>query len=67
MVRQAQEFFEGVSSEVKKLHIFTLAADGSNDHCQLDNFARAHQVAFDWLDEVFSYRYELAATLLAIR
>ncbi|MBE0447453.1 MAG: alpha/beta fold hydrolase [Actinobacteria bacterium] len=56
LIRQAREFYEGISSEDKRLHIFTLEQDGSNDHVQLDNLSRAQQVAFDWLDEVFSYR-----------
>lgn len=67
MVRQAHEFYEGISSTVKKLHVFTLEKDGSNDHCQLDNFARAHQVAFDWLDEVFEYRAEAQHMLTAMQ
>jgi hypothetical protein len=58
LVQQAREFYEGISSEIKKLHIFTLDRDGSNDHCQLDNRSRGNQVAFDWLDEVFNYTYE---------
>lgn len=58
LVRQAQEFYEGISSENKKLHIFTLDTDGSNDHCQLDNRSRGNQIMFDWLDEVFDYTYE---------
>ncbi|MBU7045710.1 MAG: alpha/beta hydrolase [Theionarchaea archaeon] len=58
LVRQAREFYEGISSEIKKLHIFTLDKDGSSDHCQLDNRSRGNQVTFDWLDEVFSYTYE---------
>ncbi|MHA1948984.1 MAG: alpha/beta hydrolase family protein [Candidatus Thorarchaeota archaeon] len=52
----AHEFYDGISSEVKKLHIFSLERDGSNDHCQLDNRSRGNQVLFDWLDEVFDYR-----------
>lgn len=52
MVRQAREFHEGVASKDKRLHIFTLEADGSDDHCQLDNLGRGMQVIFDWLDGV---------------
>ena len=55
MVRQARAFYDGISSATKKLHVFTVEEDGSNDHCQLDNFGRAHQVAFDWLDEIFMF------------
>jgi esterase/lipase len=58
LVRQAKEFYEGISSEIKKLHIFTLDTDGSNDHCQLDNRSRGNQVLFDWLDDIFDYTYE---------
>jgi len=53
MVNQAQFFFDHVSSKTKHMHVFSRERDGSNDHCQLDNFARAHQVAFDWLDGIF--------------
>jgi esterase/lipase len=55
MIRQAQFFYEGISSKKKTLHIFTREKEGCSDHCQLDNFARAHQVAYDWLDDVFAY------------
>jgi cephalosporin-C deacetylase-like acetyl esterase len=55
-VRQSRTFFDSIASTEKRLHIFSLAEDGSNDHCQLDNFSRANQVIFDWLDEVFTYR-----------
>jgi len=57
-VKQAKLFYRGISSEVKRLHVFTLEEDGSNDHCQLDNRSRGAQVMFDWLDDVFGYRYE---------
>ncbi|MGE5579694.1 MAG: hypothetical protein ACM3WU_06555 [Bacillota bacterium] len=53
MVRQAREFFDGVSSKHKRIHIFTLDGDGSDDHCQLDNLTRSTQIVFDWLIEVF--------------
>jgi pimeloyl-ACP methyl ester carboxylesterase len=51
MVRQAREFHESIASSDKRIHFFTLAQDGSDDHCQLDNITRAMQVVFDWLDE----------------
>lgn len=57
LVRQAHQFYEGIASETKEIHVFTKEYDGSNDHCQLDNFARAHQVTFDWLNKVFDYQY----------
>lgn len=53
MVNQAKFFYENISSEKKTLYIFSREVDGSNDHCQLDNFSRAHQVAYDWLDHIF--------------
>jgi dienelactone hydrolase len=53
LVRQAKEFYTGISSEIKKMHVFTLEKDGSNDHCQLDNRSRGNQIMFDFLDEVF--------------
>jgi pimeloyl-ACP methyl ester carboxylesterase len=55
-VRQAKLFYDGISSENKTLHIFTLEKDGSNDHCQIDNRSRGDQVMFDWLDELFDYQ-----------
>ena len=51
MLTQAREFHEKVASQDKQLHVFTLADDGSDDHCQLDNITRGMQIAFDWLDE----------------
>ena len=62
LVQQAKQFYNTISSTNKKLHIFTLDADGSNDHCQLDNRSRGNQIAFDWLDEVFNYTYEPLST-----
>lgn len=56
--QQAKEFYEGISSKDKRLHVFSLEKDGSNDHCQLDNRSRGNQVLFDWLDEIFNYKYE---------
>jgi len=56
LLRQAREFHEGIASACKRLHIFTLDQDGSNDHCQIDNLGRGNQVVFDWLDELFRYR-----------
>jgi pimeloyl-ACP methyl ester carboxylesterase len=51
LLRQAREFHKGISSKDKRLHVFSLAEDGSDDHCQLDNITRGMQVVFDWLDE----------------
>ena len=53
LTRQAKQFYAGISSTNKKMHILTLAEDGSNDHCQLDNRTRGNQIMLDWLDEVF--------------
>ena len=53
LIKQANEFHESVSSESKRLHVFSLEKDGSDDHVQLDNRMRGNQVMFDWLDEVF--------------
>jgi len=59
LVRQAKEFYEGISSTNKKLLILSLERDGTNDHCQIDNRSRGNQLMLDWLDgEVFNYRYE---------
>jgi len=51
--QKAKEFLSLISSDKKKLHVFTLETDGSDDHCQLDNRTRGNQVMFDWLDDVF--------------
>ncbi|PAV12942.1 hypothetical protein ASJ81_19265 [Methanosarcina spelaei] len=60
MIEQAKEFIEGISSATKKMHIFNLRDDGSNDHCQLDNITRGMDVIFEWLnDEVFNFRPEI--------
>ncbi|NDJ54993.1 MAG: hypothetical protein GYB68_18120, partial [Chloroflexi bacterium] len=56
LIRQTHTFFDGVSSQIKDLKVFTLAEDGSDDHCQLDNRTRANQVVFDWLDDLWDYR-----------
>jgi len=45
----------GISSEVKKMHIFTKPEDGSHDHCMLDNVSRMQYVTFEWLNEVFEH------------
>ncbi len=55
LIEQAQRFIREISSENKKLYKFSLASDGSDEHCQLDNRSRGNQVTFDWLDEVFEY------------
>ena len=55
LIQQAQRFVNGISSEAKKLHLFTMNEDGSDDHCQLDNRSRGAQVMFDFFDEVFGY------------
>lgn len=57
MVHQAKQFIEKVGSGNKRLHVFSIAEDGSDDHCQIDNRSRGNQVLFDWLDEVFTYHY----------
>ncbi|NHJ47556.1 MAG: alpha/beta hydrolase [Asgard group archaeon] len=53
MMKEAITFIEKISSEIKKIHIFSLESDGSDDHCQLDNRSRGNQIMFDWLDEIF--------------
>ena len=57
MLEQARAFMQRIGSKNKMLHVFTLEQDGSYDHCQLDNISRGQQVMFDWLDNVFDYRY----------
>ncbi len=63
-LRQAREFFSCISAAKKDMHVFSLAGDGSNDHCQVDNISRACQVIFDWLDEVFGTRAPLRLSVL---
>lgn len=57
LLRQAQQFYDRIGSTHKHLKVFTPQEDGSDDHCQLDNRARANQVIFDWLDQTFNYHY----------
>ncbi|MGD2246991.1 MAG: alpha/beta hydrolase [Candidatus Methanofastidiosia archaeon] len=54
LMRQAKQFYDGISSKNKKMHVFSMKQDGSNDHCQLDNRSRGNQIMFDWLDTVFN-------------
>ncbi|MBC8387184.1 MAG: hypothetical protein H8E13_03945 [Actinobacteria bacterium] len=44
LVLQAKEFYKGVLSAKKDIHIFSLEKDGSDDHCQLDNRTRGNKV-----------------------
>ena len=53
LLEQAQQFIQGVGAENKQLKILSLPTDGTDDHCQLDNFSRAGQIVFDWLDKMF--------------
>ena len=55
LLEQAQSFIRGVGSNNKTLRVLSLQADGTDDPCQLDNFSRAGQIVFDWLDERFAY------------
>ena len=56
LIDQTCEFYETISSKKKKLYIFSMADDGSDDHCQLDNRLSANRVIFDWLDELFKFQ-----------
>lgn len=49
--QQVAAFYETLNCP-KTLHVFN-ADDGAEEHCQIGNLSRMHQVAFDWLDEVF--------------
>ena len=51
MLAQAKEFIGKVGAQDKTLKILSLATAGTDDHCQLDNFSRAGQIIFDWLDD----------------
>jgi pimeloyl-ACP methyl ester carboxylesterase len=55
LMRQAKEFIRLISSKKKDLYVFSLAKDGTDDHCQLENRSRGNQVMFDWLDDLFDY------------
>ena len=54
LIGQARRFIDGISSSEKRLHLFTMERDGSDDHCQLDNRSRGAQVMFDFFDDVFT-------------
>jgi pimeloyl-ACP methyl ester carboxylesterase len=49
--QQATAFYAALNCP-KTLRMFN-ADDGAEEHCQIGNLSRMHQVAFDWLDEVF--------------
>jgi len=51
-IRQCNEFYRQVSSEIKDMRIFT-QRDGASMHCQIDNLGLLEQSAFDWLDNLF--------------
>jgi len=52
-VRQARELHGLLGHPSSALHVFT-AEEGADAHNQANNLARAHQVVFDWLDEVLA-------------
>jgi hypothetical protein len=52
MIRQNNEFYEKVSSDIKERIVFT-QKDGASMHCQIDNLSLLEQNAFDWLSRVF--------------
>lgn len=54
LLRQAHQYIELAGSERKALHVFSLGDDGTDDHCQIDNQPRFHQLTYDWLDDVFA-------------
>ncbi|HMK46435.1 MAG TPA: alpha/beta hydrolase [Methanocella sp.] len=51
-LKQAREVYDTTRSSQKLLHIFTMA-EGADAHCQLNNLSLMHEVAYDWLDEIF--------------
>lgn len=57
LLKQAKQFYDGISSAIKEMHVFRLRDDGTEDHCQVDNRSRGNQVMFDWLDTVFNYKF----------
>jgi pimeloyl-ACP methyl ester carboxylesterase len=52
-IRQTNEVYQALSHPKKAIHIFE-TEEGAEDHNQIDNLSRLHQVAFDWLDEVLT-------------
>jgi pimeloyl-ACP methyl ester carboxylesterase len=62
LIKQAKELVEKIPSPQKRLHLFTMETDGSDDHCQLDNRSRGAQVMFDFFDDVFNYEFESTIT-----
>jgi alpha-beta hydrolase superfamily lysophospholipase len=53
-LKQAYEFYEALNCP-KQIRVFT-TAEGAEEHCQIGNLTLLHQVAFDWLDEVFAVK-----------
>ncbi len=51
-IRQTHKVYGQLSNPKKAIHMFTVE-EGADAHCQLNNLSLMHQVAFDWLDEVF--------------
>lgn len=51
-LKQAYEFYEALKCP-KQMRVFT-TEEGAEEHCQMGNLTLLHQVAFDWLDEVFA-------------
>jgi hypothetical protein len=54
MLTQTREYHDGIGSEHKQMHMFTLEEDGSYDHCMLDNHSRMQQVTFAWIEETLT-------------
>jgi len=63
VLRQAQEAYQLLSNPQKAIHVFT-EEEGADAFRQVNNFSLQHQVAFDWLDEVFDRNAKQAAPVV---
>ncbi len=52
-IRQTQNIYELLPNPKKALHVFT-EEEGADAHNQVNNLGLLHEIAFDWLDEVYN-------------
>ena len=53
--RQAKEFYRLLGSREKTIRP-TTEEEGAEAHCQLNNFHLAHQITYDWMDDLFGFK-----------
>lgn len=54
-IEQTKKIYGLLPNPQKVLHVFT-EEEGANAHNQINNLALLHEIAFDWLDEVYRER-----------